>query len=139
VQRGIKANRREDGGFTLIELIVVVMVIAVLAAIAVPLYAGYVRRATASEGVTRLGSIMTASKAYYQKFDQWPGSEAADNYHAVFTDSEHFEYSIESGAGGKGAFALRADGRDLDGMNGVTITMTCSDARAEGIVVMTGI
>jgi prepilin-type N-terminal cleavage/methylation domain-containing protein len=139
VRREIKANRKKDAGFTLIELIVVVMVIAVLAAIAVPLYAGYVRRATASEGVTRLGSIMTASKAYYQRYDQWPAGETSDSYYAVFTDSEHFEYSIESGAGGKGAFVVRADGLDVDGMSGVTITMTCLDARAEGVVAMSGI
>jgi type IV pilus assembly protein PilE len=140
--RRIHSLSKEDRGFTLIELMVVVIIIAVLAAIAIPLYTGYIKNARTSEGIARLGSIMTASKAYYQRYDNWPPSvpgPGVPGYYADFGDSEHFRYSITAGAGGQGAFTVQADGLDVDGMLGVTITMTCASAREEGVVDVTGI
>ena len=131
--------RRNDRGFTLIELIVVVIIIAVLAAIAIPLYTGHIKHARTSEGIARLGSIMTAAKTYYNRFSQWPNAPGQVGFYADFNQSEHFSYSIVSGGGGTGAFSIQADGRDVDGMGGITITMTCSDAKAEGNVSVVGI
>lgn len=137
--RWINALRRDDRGFTLIELIVVFMVVAVLAAIAIPLYAGYVKRARTSEGITRLGSIMTASKTYYNRFGQWPTAPGEEGYYGDFNESEHFTYSILGDGGGAEEFTIQADGRDVDGMSGITVIMTCASAKDEGVVTITGI
>jgi type IV pilus assembly protein PilE len=126
-------------GFTLIELMVVVIIIAVLAAIAIPLYTGYIKNARTSEGTARLGSIMTASKAYYQRYSVWPTAAGIPGYYADFTQSAHFTYSIQSGGGGTGAFTIRAAGRDVDGMSGVQVDMMCADVSSEGVVTVTGI
>ena len=52
------------GGFTLIELMIVIVIIGVLAVVSVPMYRGYVRKAMASEGVALAGSIRSAERVY---------------------------------------------------------------------------
>jgi len=61
-------KRNTASGFTLIELVVVVMIIGILAAASVPVYRGYLRRATLAEGRSVAGSIATAQKIYYNEY-----------------------------------------------------------------------
>ena len=47
-------------GFTLVEVMTVVIIVGILASIAVPLYRTNVRKAMAAEGAALLGSVRTA-------------------------------------------------------------------------------
>lgn len=51
-------------GFTLIELIVVILIVSILAAVAVPRYVGAIERAKWSEANASAGSIRVAVRAY---------------------------------------------------------------------------
>ena len=60
-------------GFTLVELMVVVIIVGILAAVAVPLYRSNLKRAMSSEGVALVGSIRTAERVYYAEHDKYTG------------------------------------------------------------------
>ncbi len=56
---------KKKSGFTLIELVVVLVIIGILSIVAVPMYRGYVSRAMAAEGRALLGSVAASEKIYY--------------------------------------------------------------------------
>src|SRR5690606_18038089 len=59
-------------GFTLIELMIVVAIIGILAAVAIPAYQDYTARAQASEAVNLLGGIKTPIVEYFQTEGEAP-------------------------------------------------------------------
>src|SRR3954466_9158623 len=64
-------------GFTLIELMIVVAIIGILAAVAIPAYQDYIARAQVSEAVSLLGSGKTPLAEYFADKGAWP-SAASD-------------------------------------------------------------
>ena len=66
---------KKQQGFTLIELMIVVAIIGILAAIAIPAYQDYTIRAQVSEGLNLAAGSETAVTEFYQDTGGWP----ADN------------------------------------------------------------
>ena len=75
-------------GFTLIELMIVVAIIGILAAIAIPAFVNYVKRSKTSEAGANLKSLFTGAAAYYER-ENWtqglvtPGNAAAASTHCT--------------------------------------------------------
>ena len=63
--------KRNQKGFTLIELMIVVAIIGILAAIAIPQFASYRQRAQDSAAKSALKNVATAQEDYYQENDTY--------------------------------------------------------------------
>jgi len=66
-------------GFTLIELMIVVAIIGVLAAVGIPQYQNYTARAQATEGLVLAGGLKTALAEYYNTHGSFPDGGTGDS------------------------------------------------------------
>ncbi len=85
--------KKVQQGFTLIELMIVVAIIGILAAIAIPAYQDYTIRAQVSEGLNLSGGAKAAVTEYFQDRGTMPatnaiaGLEAAGNIQGKYVAS----------------------------------------------------
>jgi type IV pilus assembly protein PilA len=63
-------------GFTLIELMIVVAIIGILAAIAIPAYQDYTIRAQVTEGLNLAGAVKAAVAETFAQTGSWPATNA---------------------------------------------------------------
>ena len=68
---------KKQQGFTLIELMIVVAIIGILAAIAIPAYQDYTIRSQASEGLSLASGAKAAVAEAYQDTGVWPADNTA--------------------------------------------------------------
>ena len=120
---------KETHGFTLIELVIVVVIVGILAAVAIPLYRGYVRKAIASEATAALGTVRTALRVI---------KALTGAYDGVVGPGE----SITDGADVDAALGIEAG--DLDGtyfdpvdyeithVDDATFLLTCTGTTSSG-------
>ena len=68
----MKKSNRILEGFTLVEILIVVVIIGILATVAIPTYFKYVERGYASDAKIQIKNILQNSELYRQETGQWP-------------------------------------------------------------------
>ena len=131
-------RKPDQKGFTMIELMVVVVIVGVLASIAVPMYGKYVKNARITEATSRIGEIVTGSTSWAIENESaagnpiWPSGAGGV---VDLTATANFTYAISSGGGSNAnttALVLRATGVAGTRMAGVTVTQTVPNINSNG-------
>ncbi|WP_372518675.1 prepilin-type N-terminal cleavage/methylation domain-containing protein [Candidatus Ruminimicrobiellum ovillum] len=95
----IKAKK----GFTLVELVIVIVIVGILSIISVPIYRGYVEKAIMTEGKVLINAIGKAELAYHVKNDCFYSTGRVENDSVLDIDArgnKYFkEFNATSGSG----------------------------------------
>jgi type IV pilus assembly protein PilE len=76
--------KMKSSGFTLIELVIAIVIAAILAAIAIPSYSNYVRKARRTEAKTVLLDMASLEERYFSTNNQYSQTPADLGYSGAF-------------------------------------------------------
>jgi len=127
--RGTKP-KKNSSGFTLIELMIVVVIVAILAAIAMPMYDDYIKRGRIAEGLVPLADMEARMEQYFQDNRRYVGVCPVDpNIKTVApkpVDTDFFDYRCE---GTESAYTAEARGKGV--MGGFVYKLVRADGRVK--------
>jgi len=123
-------KRSGSGGFTLIELMIAVAIIAILTMVALPSYRDYIVRGNLPEATSRLATKQVQMEQWFQDNRTYVGGPACAN---DTTSSRYFDFSC-TGAGVPTAavYILSAVGKGS--MTGFTFTVNQAAGKTTGAV-----
>jgi len=116
--------KRVQQGFTLIELMIVVAIIGILAAVALPAYQDYTKRAKVTEVVLAASACRTMITEVYQSASasNMPGAGGWGCESASGVAQSQYVTSVETSADGK--VIVTAQGIDAADIDGKKVTLT---------------
>lgn len=116
--------KRFASGFTLIEIMVVVGIVAILAAIAVPNYTEYIRRGKVSEALAQLSSLRVQMEQYFQDNRTYQTvPPAGTNCGVPMLATKYFTYAGVCGNPPPSIYTITATGIAAQGMAGFQYTV----------------
>ena len=129
-------------GFTLLEILVVIIIIGILATLALPQYMKTTKKARVSEAISNIGSIKGAEIRYYQENDRlftfgrgasMSGLDIEDLNDRTKFPQAYFEYEVSGNT--PQDMVIKAYGKDDKITKGIIITYTASN----GSITTTGL
>ena len=120
---------RRNKGFTLIEVMIVVVIIGILAAIAIPNYSDYVTRSKTTEAISGLSDMRVRMEQYFQDNRTYAGACTAGTVAALAPSTANFDFACDDPAAPDGAsYTITANGKA--GMSGFKYQITQANVRS---------
>ncbi len=117
--------KKTQQGFTLIELMIVVAIIGILAAVAIPSYQDYTKRAHVSEGFGLASAAKTGVAEYYASEGAFPTN---NDQAGVATAASISGNAVDSVVIGGSGTVMITYNNEVDAVTGSTVVLTPADA-----------
>ena len=115
------SQKRDTRGFTIIELMVAVAIVAILAAIAAPSYQDYMTRGKIPEATSTLADMRVKMEQYFQDNRTYVGACAANTVAPLPTNTKYFAVTCPTLTAT--TFTVMAAGNAARGMDGFDYTV----------------
>jgi type IV pilus assembly protein PilE len=124
-------------GFTLLELMIVIVVIAILSAIALPSYTNYIVRGKITEATSSLSELRLRAEKYFADNRTYQNAGATDvGFNETVQGARYFTYDCNSGSAM--TFTCTATGAAGQGMSGFSYTINESNTRTSTFTALPG-
>lgn len=130
---------RRHAGFTLIEVMIVVAIVGILAAVAYPAYTDYIRRGKIAEAIGTLADTRAKMEQFFLDNRTYAGADAAAmpcNATALSAGKKHFDFACSNL--GFGTYTVTATGKAGDGMGAFTYDIKEANVRSSTITGLSG-
>jgi type IV pilus assembly protein PilE len=119
-------------GFTLIEVLIVIGIISILAAIALPSYNNYIRRGKLAEATSQLSSMRVKMEQYFQDNRSYVGACANGTVAPLPSgdNAKYFTYSCPPASLTATTYLIDAVGNAAQGMAGFEYTIDQNNTKA---------
>ena len=124
-----KIRQNSKKGFTLVELIVVLVILAVMAAMLVPALTGYIDEARKKKDYNAASEVLTAAQAVVAEYYANPGTQVDANgnptaaYAATYVDGQDTRIATLSGIDGVQVSGTAVNTTSFE-ITGITVTFT---------------
>jgi len=122
-------NRRHLRGFTLIEVMIVVVIVAILAAIAFPSYQRYVLRSHRTEGQALLSEAAARQERYYSQNNAYANTAAALNMTGYVNGLQYYNLGISNVTATTYTLTATAKGAQAGDKECLTLTLDQAGTR----------
>ena len=119
-------------GFTLVELVIVIIIVGILSIVAVPIYRSYTLKAIGTEGKALMGAIASAQQVHYTEYGNFQAltKTATDKKFGVDAKANKFfrEFTIETRKMGvNNGWTATTVGAEGTKAAGLTVQMSAND------------
>ena len=119
----------QQRGFTIIELMIAVAIIAILAAVALPAYNDYVQRSKLVEAFTALSDFRVRMEQFYQDNRRYDGG-GLNGCGAAAPNTQYFTFACAPGAAPSQTYTITATGVANQGLTDFIYTLNQNNVRA---------
>ncbi|MCL1973072.1 MAG: prepilin-type N-terminal cleavage/methylation domain-containing protein [Endomicrobia bacterium] len=127
---------KKNLGFTLAEVIIVIVIVGILSIIAVPIYRDHVKKSVSVEGQALLSEIMAAQEIYFNRYASWWEENVIDTVQQstrIGVDARRNRYFNSFSWTGRSDVARSTDTADQMTESFRIVTNGATNTRAQGI------